>query len=70
MKSNASSGRDVDSVVPEPDPGSFSGNIEGLQMIASSRITSNADLNKIDETCGNIVVEGSDLWINEGIFNW
>ena len=47
---NASSGRDADSVVPDPDQRDFSGNIESLQMIASNRINSNTDLNKIDET--------------------
>ena len=63
MKSaNASSGRTVDSNVLEPDQRDFLGNIEGLQMTASSRIISRTDLNKIDETRGEITAEGGDLW--------
>ena len=50
---NASSGRDADSVMPDPDQRDFSGNIKGLQMTASSRMNSNTDLNKIDETRGS-----------------
>ena len=35
MKSvNTFSGRDIDSIVPDPDQRNFSGNIEGLQMTA------------------------------------
>ena len=34
---NASFGRDVDSIVTDPDQGDFSGNIEGLQMTASNK---------------------------------
>ena len=37
MKSvNASSDREADCVVPEPDQGYFSGRVDGLQMTASS----------------------------------
>ena len=66
MKSvNASSGRRVDSVVLDCDQRDFSGNIEGLQMTASSRVNSHTDLNRIDETRGNIIVERGDLLVNE-----
>ena len=66
MKStNASSGRSVDGNVLDPDQRDFSGNVEGLQMTASSRIHSHTDLNKIDETPGNITVEEGDLVVNE-----
>ena len=69
MKSiNASSGRDADSVVPDPDWRDFSGNIEGLQMTTSSRFNSNSDLNRIDENRGSIAVEGGDLLVNERNF--
>ena len=62
---NASSGRSLDANVLEPDQGDFSGNIEGLQMTASSRINSRTDLNKIDETRGNSAVENGDLLVEE-----
>ena len=62
---NASSGWSVDGNVLELDQRDFSGIIEGLQMTASSRINSGTDLNKIDETRGNIPVEESDLLVNE-----
>ena len=62
---NASTGRGVGSVVSHPDQGDFSGNIEGFQMTASSIINSHTDLNSIDETRGNITVEGGDLLVNE-----
>ena len=66
MKSTiAPSGRNIDGNVLEPDQGDFSGNIEGLQMTASSRINSLTDLNRIDETRGNFTVEESDLLVNE-----
>ena len=45
----------------------FSGNIEGLQMTASSRIHSRTDLNKINETRGKITVGEGDLVVNEKI---
>ena len=62
MKSvNASSGRGVDSFVLVPDQRDFSEKIESLQMTASSRINSHTDLNRIDETRGNITEEGGDL---------
>ena len=62
---NASSGRSVDSNVLEPDQRDFSGNIEGLQMTALSRINSRTDSNRIDETRDNITVEEGDLLVNE-----
>ena len=66
MKStNASSGRSVDGNVLDPGQRDFSGNVEGLQMTTSSRIHSHTDLNKIDETPGNITVEEGDLVVNE-----
>ena len=66
MKSaNASSKRSVDGNVLELDQRDFSGNIEGLQMTASSRINSRTDLNRIEETRGNITVEEGDLLVNE-----
>ena len=67
MKSaNVSSGRSVDGDVLEADRRNFSGNIEGLQMTAASRINSGTDLNRIDETRDNITVEEGDLLVNEG----
>ena len=66
MKSaNASSGRSVDVNVLKPVQRDFSGNMENLQMTASSRINSHTELNRIDETRGNITVEGGDLLVNE-----
>ena len=58
MKSvNASSGLVVGSVVLDRDQRDFSGNIQSLQMAASSRINSHTDSNKIDETRGIFTVE-------------
>ena len=66
MKSvNASSGHRVGSVVLDPDQRDFSRSIGSLQMIASSRINSHTDLNRIDETRGNFTVEGGELLVNE-----
>ena len=66
MKSvNASNRQDTESVVPDPDQRDFSGFMEGLQITTSSSIISNSKLNKIDETPGNIAVEGGDLSVNE-----
>ena len=62
---NASSGHGVGSVVMDPDQREFSGNIEGLQMTASSRKNSHTDLKRLDETRSNITVEGGDLLVNE-----
>ena len=62
MKSaNASSGRRVDGIVLDHDPRDFLGNIEGLQMTVSSRVSSHTFLNRIDETHGKITIEGSYL---------
>ena len=64
MKSiNASSGHGVGSVVLDPDQRGCSGNIEGLQMIASIRLNSHRDLNRIDETLGITNVDGDDLLV-------
>ena len=57
--------RSVDGNVLEPDQRDFVGNIEGLQMTSSSRISSHTDLNRIDETRGNTTVEEGDLLVNE-----
>ena len=54
----------VGSVVMDPEQRDFSENVEGLQLTISSRINSHTDLNKMNETCGNISVEGGDLLIN------
>ena len=70
MKSvNASSGRDPESVVLERDLTNFSGNIENLRMIASSRMNLNTDLNGVDETRGNITVEANEWSVNEKNFD-
>ena len=66
MKSvNASSGHGIGSVVSDLDQGDFSGNIAGLRMTPSTRINSDTDLNRIDESRGNITGEGGDLLFNE-----
>ena len=61
----AYSGRSVDGNVLEPERRIFSGNVEGLQMTASSRVLSRTDLNEVDETRGNVNVEEGDLVVNE-----
>ena len=66
MKSaNAPSGRSVDGIVLERDQRDFLGNIEGLRLTASSRRNSHTELNRIDETRGNITVEEGDLLVNK-----
>ena len=66
MKSaNAPSGWSVDGNVLQPDQRDFSGNIEGLRRTASSKINSYSDLNRIDETRGNITVEEGALLVDE-----
>ena len=62
---NVSSGRSVHGNVLDHDQRGFSGNIKGLQLTALSRINSCTDLNRIDETRGNITVEGSDSLFSE-----
>ena len=65
MKSvNASTERVEVSVVLNPDQRDFSGNIESLQLTASSRLNSHTNLNRFDETRGNITVESGDLLVN------
>ena len=61
----ASSGRSVDGNVMKPDQRDFSGNVEGPQITASSKIHSRTDLNRIDETRGNITIEEGDLMVNK-----
>ena len=62
---NAHPERSVDGNVVEPDQRDFLGNIEGLRLTTSSRINSCTDINRIDETRGNITVEESDLLFYE-----
>ena len=62
---NAHPERSVDGNVLEPDQRDFLGNIEGLQMTTSSRINSHTDLNRIDDTRGNITIEEGDLLVKE-----
>ena len=57
--------RSVDGNVLEPDQRCFFGNVKGLRMTACSRINSHTDLNRIDETRGNISVEEGDLLVNQ-----
>ena len=66
MKSvNASSGPGTGSVVLDPDQRVFSRNIEGLQLTASSRINSLANLSRIEETRGIITVQRDNSFVNE-----
>ena len=66
MKSvNTHSEESIDGNVLELDQRDFLGYIEGLRMTASSRINSNTDLSRIDETRDNITVEEGDLLVNE-----
>ena len=61
---NAPSGRSVHGNVLEPHQRDFLGNVERLQMTASSRINSNRDLNRIDRTRGNFTAQEGDLLVN------
>ena len=66
MKSaNLRSERNVDGNVLKPHQKDFLGNIEGLQMTASSGRKFHRDINRIDETRGNITVEEGDLLVNK-----
>ena len=60
-----SSEHGADKVVFDPDRRESSRNDEGLQMTASNRIHPHTDLDKIDETRGNVTVERADLAVNE-----
>ena len=60
---NASSGRSGDGNVLEPNRRDFLGNVEGLQMTASSGKHSRTDFKMIEETHGIINVEGGDLLV-------
>ena len=62
---HAAPGRSFDGDVLDLDQRDFPDNIAGLQLIASSGISSRMDLNRIDETRGNNFVEGGDLLVNE-----
>ena len=62
---NATSERSIDGNVLEAGQRDFSGNVERLQMTASSRIHSRTKLNRVDETRGNITIEEVDLMVNE-----
>ena len=65
LSTKAHSKRSVDDNILEPDQRDFLGNIEGLRLTDSKRINSHTDLNRIDETLGNITVEEGDLLVNE-----
>ena len=66
MKSaNASSARSLDGNVLEPDQREFLGTVDERQFNTSTRINSHTDLSIIDETRGNITVEGVDLAVNK-----
>ena len=66
MKSvNAFSSLDTYSVAPDSDQRDVSGNIESFQMTAASRINSDIDLIKIDETRCIFTVEGGELPVNK-----
>ena len=60
----APSGRSDDGNVLEPDQTDFSGNMECLQLVNLTRISSHTDLKRINETRGNITVEEADLLVN------
>ena len=62
---NAHSERSVDGNALESDQNDFLGGIEGLRMTASNRLHSHMDLNRIDETRGNITVEERGFLVNE-----
>ena len=47
---NVSFVRDPGFILLDPYQRSFSGNVEGLQMTASTTLNSNTDLNRIDDT--------------------
>ena len=51
--------------VLDVDQRDFSGDTNNQQMTASSRFNSNTNLNGIDETHGNIIVEDNDLPVGE-----
>ena len=57
---NVSSERDPGSAVLNRDQRDFSENADGFLITASCRLDSNTDLNRIDETRGNITVEAND----------
>ena len=65
---NASSGRDPGSASRYPDQIFLSGIIKGLRMTASSKLNSNTDLKRIDETCGNTTIEAVVLSVSEKKF--
>ena len=62
---NVPSERSVDGNVLEPDKKDNLGNTAGLRMTTSRGINSLTDINRIDETRGNITVEEGDLLSNE-----
>ena len=65
---NASSGRVVESIVPDPDNRDFSGKFVYLWMTALKRINFNLDTKKIVKTRGIFTVEGGDLSVNKKNF--
>ena len=62
---DASSTRNASSAVLNPDQKDFSGDKNDRQMTASSKYNSNTNLDRIDETRGNITVEAGDLLVRE-----
>ena len=54
-------------VVLDPDQRGFSGDTNGLQMTATSRFNSDANLDGINETRGNITTDEGDLMVEEKI---
>ena len=66
----ASSWRGIGSVLLDPDERNLSGNVEGLQVTASSRKNSHTDVIRFDETRGNIDLGGGEFSVNERHFDW
>ena len=70
MRSNNSSSEHDLGFVSDPGGGNFSGNVEeNPRMTASSRLNSNTDTNKIEETRSNTTVEAFDFPVIEAYFD-
>ena len=65
---NASSAQDPDNSALDPEH-FFSENAEGIQLISSSRLKSNTNVNRIIETHGNITIQAGDLSVSEKNFD-
>ena len=59
------SGRKPGSIVVHPDERTFSLTTDSLRMTASSKLNSNTDSRRNQETSGNITGEASELLVNE-----